>query len=156
PGRELDCEGIELAAKVRAETEGNPFFMGEVLRHLVETGVIEEREGRWTVDRSAGEVGIPDGVREVVGRRLSRLSDAANEVLATAAVIGREFDVALLGQSVDVGQDAMLDALEQAEEARLVVTAPARPGRYSFAHALVRSTLYDELPSSRRLRLHRP
>jgi len=154
-GHELDHDILGLAAVVRAETEGNPFFMGEVLRHLVESGALVERDGRWSVGRPVGEVGIPEGVREVVGHRLSRLSETANEVLATAAVIGREFDVALLGQSVDVGSDAMLDALEQAEKARLIVAAPARPGRYSFAHALVRSTLYDELPASRRLRLHR-
>jgi len=154
-GQALDPNVIALARVVAAETEGNPFFMGEVLRHLVETGAVEQRDGRWIVGRPVDDVGIPQGVREVVGHRLSRLADEANEVLASAAVIGREFDVALLGQTVDVGQDAMLDALEQAEEARLVVAVPARPGRYSFAHALVRSTLYDEMPSSRRLRLHR-
>lgn len=151
-GHELDDEGAQLARQLYDETEGNPFFMGQVLRHLVESGVIVERDGRW--QRSAGgELGIPEGVREVVGRRLARLAPTTNDVLAAASVIGRDFDREVLTAATEVDREAVLDALEEAEEARLV--AGESRGRYAFVHALVRSTLYDEIPTTRRLRLHR-
>jgi predicted ATPase len=154
-GHDLADDGIALAAAVSRETEGNPFFIGEVLRHLSESGALVYREGRWTSDLKLGDVGIPEGVREVIGRRLSHLDAATNEVLAIAAVIGREFDLRLLSQIVDGGTDSVLDAIGAAETGSLVESVVGRPGTYRFAHALVRSTLYDELPTSRRLRLHR-
>lgn len=155
-GQDLDADIMELARDVWAETEGNPFFVGQMLRHLVETGaVVQGGDGRWVRGANAGQIGLPEGVREVIGRRLNRLDDDTNTVLATAAVIGREFDAALLVEASDAGAEAVFDGLEQAEEARLLVPVAGRPGRYAFAHALVRSTLYDELPTTRRLRLHR-
>ncbi|MCA1845198.1 MAG: AAA family ATPase, partial [Actinobacteria bacterium] len=151
----VEGELLALMRAVWSETEGNPFFVGEVIRHLVESGAAAEVDGRWVVLRPLAEVGIPGGVREVVGRRLSRLSEQANEVLTTAAVIGREFDVGLLAEAIDGGAEAALDTVEQAEAVRLVVARRGRPGVYAFAHALVRSTLYEELPTVARLRLHR-
>ena len=154
-GHSLEADGIELARVVHAETEGNPFFVGEVLRHLAETGALVLRDGRWTSDLSIDQVGIPEGVREVVGRRLSRLEHSANEVLTIASVVGRDFEISLLASIVPGGEDAVLDAIEAAETAGLVVPVPGRAASYRFSHALVRTTLYDELTTSRRLRLHR-
>ncbi|MGZ8763523.1 MAG: ATP-binding protein, partial [Acidimicrobiia bacterium] len=153
-GHELDDAGMELARVVRDETEGNPFFVGEVLRHLAESGALVFRDGRWTSDLSIDEVGIPEGVREVVGRRLSHLPSETNEVLTVASVVGRDFDMGLLA-SIAGGEEAVLDALEAAEASGLVASVPGRAASYRFSHALVRSTLYDELTTSRRLRLHR-
>ncbi|NIS36706.1 MAG: hypothetical protein GWN79_27195, partial [Actinobacteria bacterium] len=70
-----------LAEAIHRETEGNPFFIGEMLRHLAESGLIIQRDGRWEADYSLDQIGIPEGIREVVGRRLSHLSDAANTAL---------------------------------------------------------------------------
>ena len=154
-GHELEQEGIELAHVVHAETEGNPFFVGEVLRHLVETNAIVFRDGRWTSDLAIDQVGIPEGVREVIGRRLSHMETATNEVLTIASVVGREFDVGLLAKIAPGGEDAVLDALEAAETSGLVQSVPGRAASYRFSHALVRTTLYEELTTSRRLRLHR-
>lgn len=154
-GHELEEEGIALADALARETEGNPFFLGEVLRHLTESGALVFREGRWTSDVELNEFGIPEGIREVIGRRLSHLNSSSNEVLATAAVIGREFDLRVLGHVLDGGTEAALDAVGEAETAGLVEAVAGRPGTYRFAHALVRSTLYEELPTTRRLRLHR-
>ena len=81
-GHDLDEPGADLALALQRETEGNPFFVGEVLRHLAESGVLVQRDGRWTSDFTFGDVGLPEGIREVVGRRLSRLSEAANRALA--------------------------------------------------------------------------
>ncbi|MBV8951762.1 MAG: hypothetical protein JOZ99_12865, partial [Actinobacteria bacterium] len=154
-GQDLDDEGAELARVLHAQTEGNPFFMGQVLRHLVESGAIVEREGRWVGDVTVDELGIPEGVREVVGRRLAHLQPTTNEVLTAAAVVGRDFDRDVLTTALDANSEAVLDALEEAEAARLIGSADTRRGRYTFVHALVRSTLYEELPTTRRLRLHK-
>jgi class 3 adenylate cyclase len=153
-GHALDDEGVAFARAVHAETEGNPFFVGEVVRHMVETGAVAEAAGGWKVAGPVSALGISEGVREVVGRRLSRLPPDSDEVLAAAAVVGREFDASLLVEVTGAGQEAVLDAIGQAEQARLLLAGSGRPGDFSFAHSLVRSTLYDRLPRAHRLRLH--
>ena len=92
-------------------------------------------------------------MRDVVGRRLNRLPDGANDVLSVAAVLGRDFGVEPLLAVVDAGEDEALDALDLAVRARLVEETSV--DQYRFAHALVRTTLYEELSATRRRRLHR-
>ena len=150
-GHELDDAARRLADAVSAETEGNPFFVGEVLRHLIETGGVRREGERWVV-ADPDHVAIPEGVRDVVGRRLTRLSSATNEILSVAAVVGREFDVDVLIGMIDITDDAALDALDEAVRARLVEETAV--DRFRFAHALVRTTLHDELSATRRRRLH--
>ena len=140
----------ELAETLYRETEGNPFFVNEVVRMLAAEG----RLARVPADGSWGHE-IPQGVREVIGRRLNRLSPAVNETLATAAVLGRDFDLRLLAQVSGKDEIALLDALEEAMAARLVLEVRETRGRYRFAHALVRDTLYEETSGPRRVRLHR-
>ena len=153
-GHELAESGAELAAAIHQETQGNPFFIGEMLLHLAETGLIVERDGRWVSDHALADVGIPEGIREVVGRRLSRLSDAANAALSVGAVIGPEFDVELVAALSDLDPDDVFDALDECARASIVREVAGRFGRYAFAHALVRSTLYEELTTNRRVRMH--
>ncbi|HJW62292.1 MAG TPA: AAA family ATPase, partial [Actinomycetes bacterium] len=150
-GHELDDDGRRLAESLHAETEGNPFFVGEVLRHLAETGMVRRKDDRWVVARG-GSVAVPEGVRDVVGRRLGRLSAQTNQVLSVAAVLGRDFDVELLAALRDVPEDSLLDALDEAVWAGLVQETGA--DRYRFAHVLVRATLVEELSATRRRRLH--
>jgi tetratricopeptide (TPR) repeat protein len=152
-GQKQGRRGRDLARVVRDETEGNPFFIGEVLRHLAETGVLVESEGRWATSIPPDSIGLPEGVREVVGRRLSRLSPEANDVLRVASVIGREFDLEVLGPASGMEEEDVLLALGSAVQVRLVDEVTL--DRWRFSHALVRSTLYDELGTSRRVRLHR-
>jgi hypothetical protein len=145
------------AAFVRAlhdETEGNPFFIEEIVRHLIESGAIVQREGRWTSDRSIADMQIPEGVREAVGRRLARLSDAANRALTQAAVLGRRFEFDVLAEMAEAGEDELLDALDEALAAQLVVEVAGERATYAFRHALVRETLYAELSLPRRQRTH--
>lgn len=139
-----------------AETDGNPFFVSEVLRHLVESGAYRKVDGTWVADRPLEELGLPQGVREVVGRRLSRLDDAANRVLAAAAVVGAEFsyDVVELVLGGVVDADAVAESIAAAQRAGLIREVDRRAGRYAFGHALIRQVLLDELPSPRRARLH--
>ena len=154
-GHDLDESGKALAAAIHDETEGNPFFVSEVLRHLSETGVVYQRDGRWVSDVDPQEMGIPEGIREVVGRRLSALSNEANKVLSAASVIGPEFDVDLLRSVCSLENDVVLSAVEEATESRLLEDVPGGRLRGRFSHALVRATLYDELSLVRRVRLHR-
>src|SRR5262249_25782346 len=111
---ELDDALVALAHAIRRETEGNPFFIGEVLRHLSESGVLFQEGGRWTYRGTVEGIGIPEGVREVIGRRLGRVSGGRSRMLALAAVIGRQFDVPLLAKLAEASEDAVLDALHQA------------------------------------------
>jgi class 3 adenylate cyclase/tetratricopeptide (TPR) repeat protein len=150
-GGDIDDDFVRA---VHRETEGNPFFVHQVLTHLAESGAATRRSEGWVVEGPIDRLGIPEGVREVVGRRLSRLGDSTNRLLGVASVIGREFALDLLCTVSDVDEDEALDALEPAINARLVEEAPGAPGRFAFTHALVRSTLADELLTLRRVRLH--
>ena len=139
-----------LVTAVYKETEGNPFFVNEVVRLLVADGRLEcpEEVKSWSVT-------IPQSVREVVGRRLDRLSPECNGILTIASVIGREFGLDALERVGDLSGDRLLEALEEALAARVIGEVPRAMGRYSFSHALIRETLYEELSTTRRVRLHR-
>ena len=139
-----------LAGQMTDSTGGNPFFVGEMLRHLRETGALAElREG------SLGSTGLPEGVREVISRRVSRLSEGCRRAMNLASVLGREFDVDVLETLSELSEDDVLDAIDEARRAQIIDEVPSRPGRHSFHHALIRDTLYEGLAVSRRLRLHR-
>ncbi len=136
-GHELDEHGLALAAEIAAETGGNPFFVGEVLRSLVESGSLlyDEGTGRWSIDRSSA-LGLPESVRDVIGRRVERLGDETREVLTLAAVIGRSFELELLGMLVEVGENKLLDHLESAVAASLLDESTEQVGRFRFVHQL--------------------
>ena len=154
-GHPLDQTGEDLARAIWAETEGNPFFVGEVLRHLSESGRVEQRDGQWKATTAVEDLGIPEGVRDVVGRRLSRLSEAANRVLGVAAVVGQEFEAPVVLAAGRLDEDDLFRALDEAVTARLLSETPGPVSRYRFAHALVRATLYEELSAAHRVGLHR-
>jgi class 3 adenylate cyclase len=153
-GHELDADGLVLAEEIASETDGNPFFVGEVLRSLVESGRLLYDPGteRWSVDRSAPR-GLPDSVRDVIGRRVERLGDEARDVLTLAAVIGRSFELELLVRLT--GTDgALLDRLEAAVAASLLDESTERAGRFRFVHSLINQTLYEGLGATRRAATH--
>ncbi|MGH8974640.1 MAG: BTAD domain-containing putative transcriptional regulator, partial [Acidimicrobiia bacterium] len=151
-GHELDDDARALAAVLHAETAGNPFFVGEVLNHLTEHGTLVRREGRWGTERPLVEVAVPEGVAEVVRRRLARLPEETNEVLVLAAVLGERFELPALVEASGMPEIATTRALEPALAARLVRETGIE--RYQFAHALVRSTLEKSLGPTRRAALH--
>ena len=154
-GHELDDRGQSLAHALWAETSGSPFFVVEMLRHLAESGSITQGEdGRWTSTLELKDIELPQSVRAVVGQRVQRLGDAARRLLSVASVIGREFELTVLAHAADQGEDQVLDELERAMEAGLAAELD-EGDRFTFTHALVQHTLYDELSASRRARLHR-
>jgi hypothetical protein len=133
-----------LVDLIYAKSEGNPFFVAEIVRLL-------STEGR--LESAVGEIAIPEEVRELLERRLAPLSAECREALATAAVIGSEFELRVLQEVSGIRAELLLEALEEAQAAR-VIAAPAQGG-YRFAHVLICQTLVDRLPASRRVRLHR-
>jgi DNA-binding winged helix-turn-helix (wHTH) protein len=136
-----------LVAALADLTEGNPFFVREMARWLREQG----RPLAGPVPALA----LPQGVRDAIGRRLDALSAPCNELLRVAAVIGREFDAVLLADASGTAHDALLERLAEAFAAGVLAQDGDAPGRYAFAHALVRQTLYEEIPAPRRVQLHR-
>ena len=155
-GHALDDAAVDLAHALYRETDGNPFFVSEVLRHLSETGAIYlDATGRWVAEHGPDRMTLPDSVREVIGARVGRLGPEAGSVLGTAAVIGRHFDLEVLAPATGTTEDDLFDILDAAAAAALVREHAAAAGRYSFVHALIQHTLYDDLGPTRRARAHR-
>jgi eukaryotic-like serine/threonine-protein kinase len=144
-----------LSRVIFAETEGNPFFVEEVFKHLAEDGKLFDAGGTWRTDLRVDTLAVPEGVRLVLGRRLRRLSEVTRRVLTTAAIVGRTFSLSLL-EALETGPtDVALEAFEEAERAHLVVAeTSAREPRYRFAHELIRQTLAETLSMPRRQRVH--
>ena len=141
-----------LAAAIHHRTEGNPLFVSQVVRLLMDEGVLIP--GRLEQGRSL-DFSIPEGVKEVIGRRLNRLSESCSQALAVASVIGREFGLNELNRLIDhMSEDRLLEALEEAVAGRVIEEVSQAVDRYQFTHVLIRETLYDELTNSRRSRLH--
>src|SRR5262249_27151471 len=137
-GQEVPQSLVDTIAR---ETSGNPFFIREVLLHLVETGSLAREGGQWTAKTTIEATRLPDTVRQVIERRLGRLSEAARRLLDVAAAFSEmvHFDVARRVAGLD--EAPALDALDEVLGAQLLKAA-ADPDRFDFAHALVRHTLY--------------
>ena len=137
----------ELGPAVHAETDGNPLFVGEIVRLLAAERGLDEP--------AMTPPAIPQSVRDVIGRRLRHLSDECNVLLAQASVLGREFDLDALAGVSGLGRGAILELLDEGVEARVVSEVPGVIGRMRFAHALIREAAYHRLSRSRRVQLHR-
>jgi tetratricopeptide (TPR) repeat protein len=142
----------DLVRAVYAQTEGNPFFVREVVQLLMEEGVLVAdavpSTERWSTR-------IPEGVREAIGRRLGRLSEPCNQSLRIASAVGREFSLGQLTRLIDdLTEEQILEALEEALAAHVIEELPRTAGSYEFVHSLIQGTLADELSQLRRARLH--
>ena len=139
----------ELVDAAYEMTQGNPFFLGEVLQLWQGAGgppAVESIED--------GHVALPQGVREAVGRRLDGLSDECNRVLRSASVLGRRFRTSVLEQLADRPTSLLLGDLDEAVVAGMVEPIGAAVGAYKFSHLLVQETLYEELSTPERVALH--
>jgi len=138
---------------VHRETEGNPFFVEEVLKALVEQGAVRRESGRWK-RREVGELVIPQSMKEAIGNRLDRVSRESNEALRAAAVLGKTFSFdELMAITGDRQEDATLDALDEAAGAQLITADGV--DSFTFTHDKIREVLYEELNPVRRRRYHR-
>ena len=145
----------ELVAAIYKETEGNAFFVEEVFHHLREEGRLLDGNGQWLADVALDDLQVPESVRLVIGRRLDRVSAECRAVLTAAAVVGPRFAIDVLEALGEHDADAILDALEQAENTGLILSHVAgRQTHYTYAHELIRQTLLASLSMPRRQRRH--
>ena len=144
-----------LSQAVYAETEGNPFFIEAVLAHLAESGAAQPEGGRLGSGYAIARLGVPEGVKEVIRRRLARLGEQCARALQIASVAGRDFELELVAQAAGIEGDELAEMLEEAVAARLVEEIPGTVGKFRFVHGLIRETLYEQLTAARRVRLHR-
>jgi tetratricopeptide (TPR) repeat protein len=144
----------EVVDTVWAETDGNPFFVEEVYRHLQEEGRLFDEQGRFRRQLTVDVLDVPETVRLTLQRRLDRLGERACQVLTAAAVIGRDFPVRLLDALREVSPDELVDALDRAEGATLVRPSAGGRSHLTFTHELVRQTLLAGISTVRRQRLH--
>jgi predicted ATPase len=145
-----------LAEAVHRQTEGNPLFVQEVVRYLAEEGLITQKEGRWRPTKDTPlEMNIPEGLWDVIGKRLSLISKQCNQLLSVASVIGREFAIDTLRAVVGMNEDIFVSALKDAVHLS-VLEERSQVGvvRYRFTHAFFRQTLYEEMIAPQRLKLH--
>jgi DNA-binding CsgD family transcriptional regulator/tetratricopeptide (TPR) repeat protein len=141
-----------FVSALHARTEGHPLFLEETLRYMIDARAPQAFDAG--SDKAQLLTRIPTGVREVIGKRLNRLSVPAARYLATAACIGRNFDLQLLVQlHADKTEDELLEGLEEALNEHLIEVVPETQ-QFRFGHALIRETLYDEMLGLRRSRLH--
>ena len=161
-GGGLDASAVEVVRAVHEASDGNPFYAGQILAHLVDTGLLRQAAGRWAADvgdPGAGDLPLPPALRDVVRGRVSALPAPAQAVLAMAAVAGRDATLALLERVLPASTgsrgDGVLTGLEQAMRARLVQHAPDGRESLAFVHDLVRQTVYEDIAAPHRARLHR-
>jgi class 3 adenylate cyclase len=155
-GRHLDPTEMTFVEELHRYTDGNPFFLWEILRHLVEVGALyQDATGRWVLGPEPGDLAMPQTVREVVQRRVERLGEEAEHALSSAAVVGQQFDLELVAGLSSMTEDDLLTVMEAAVDAALVAEAPDTVGRFAFSHALVQRTLYDRMGQTRRQFTHR-
>jgi class 3 adenylate cyclase/tetratricopeptide (TPR) repeat protein len=153
-GHDLDEAQLALARALSRDTEGSPLFVGEILRNLMESGAAFRVGGQCNIRGDIQTLGIPEGVKEAIERRLRRLSVETNKVLSIASVIGLEFDVRLLDHVAEMPEATILDGLDEARSAGLVTETSSSKECYAFTHMLMRATLYDALNPTRRARMH--
>jgi AAA ATPase domain len=144
------AQAPDFVREVSRLAAGNPFFAGEVVRTLVAEGELDVEAGL-----PAARLPLPSSVRDTVDRRITSLPEVAREVLTAAAVVGWEFRVAIVKRATGIEQSQLLEALDHAQVAGLLVTLPTAGAAFSFAHGLVRETIYTGLATADRARLHR-
>ncbi len=150
----------DLVKRIYLETEGNPFFIEEVCKSLIEEGKLFQDGGKWQ-HRQTEELEVPQSVKIAIQSRVSKLSLEAQDALRFASIFGREFEYEVLKAVCDYDEDTLIDALESAERAQIIIELePGTNGkstplpRFAFAHALIPSTLRESVSGLRRQRLH--
>ena len=141
-----------LIDAVHTQSEGNPLFVTEIVRLFIQEGELTPEK---LASRESWDVRTPEGVREVIGRRLDKLSERTNEVLTAAAIIGRQFTLDEIDAvSEDTTRERLLDVVDEGLAARVIEEFSSTVGQYQFSHAVIQETLGDELSLTRRVTVH--
>jgi tetratricopeptide (TPR) repeat protein len=144
-----------LVSAIFEESQGNPFFVEEVYRHLVEEGKVFDEAGQFLAEIKIDEVDVPENVRLIIGRRLQRFDDDEKRALAAAAVIGRSFSFQLLTAISRIDIDELFTVVEKAQQMGIIVASAEGPEKpFTFAHELVRQTLLAGISMPRKQQLH--
>jgi tetratricopeptide (TPR) repeat protein len=155
-----ESSSMEFIEAIYDETEGNPFFIEEVIKSLIEQGQIYRVDGRWG-RKDVAHLTIPQSIREAIGRRLNRLDESCISVLHTAAVLGKRFTYTELVTTSAENEEHVLDALDRATNAQLIKEEESDRSskhgdeNFTFTHDKIREVLYEELNPIRRRRLHK-
>ena len=137
------------------ESQGYPFFVEEVYRHLVEEGKLFDAAGQFRTDVEIDEIDVPENARLIIGRRLERLDENEKRALTAAAVIGRSFSFKLLTAICEIDVDELLTIVEKAQKMGIIVASSEAPEKpFTFSHELVRQTLLAGISAPRRQHLH--
>jgi tetratricopeptide (TPR) repeat protein len=145
-----------LLEGIYRETEGNPYFIEEVCKSLVESGQIYHEDGAWHRPPDMADMAIPQSVRIAIQSRVSKFPGEYQETFNLAAILGREFDFDTLVKASELDEDTLIDALEAAEGAQLIEEVSGKGGAtFSFVHALIPTTLAEGVRTLRRKRLHK-
>ncbi|MGH8528724.1 MAG: ATP-binding protein [Nevskiales bacterium] len=152
----LDSRGLdELAGLIADAASGNPFFTEEIIQDLADGGVIEGKRGAYRLVRPIESFAVPASVQDVLAARVDRLPEGDKQVLQAAAVIGREFPLAVLKATVDLPLNDLEAALDRLNAAEFITQAEVVPRAvYSFKHALTQEAVYRSLLRDKRARLH--
>ncbi|MGH7934467.1 MAG: ATP-binding protein [Candidatus Binataceae bacterium] len=144
-----------VVSLVTSYIDGNPLFVEELYKHLEEQRKLFDPGGQFISEIALNEIHVPETLRLTIGRRLARLSNATQKVLAVAAVIGYSFGFELLEAATLMDADALLDCVEEAERASLILSRLERlEARFQFSHELTRRAVVEGLSAPRRQRLH--
>ena len=149
----LEPAAVQLVRVLWEQTDGNPFFIGEIVRSLSEAGGVNRAARAHAVAEHAAVL-VPAGIRETIAARVGRMAEPAERVLSAAAVIGTDFDVELLARTCDVGEEELVKVLDAAAAAALITEVPGIEMRFRFVHELIAFALYEQLGGARRRVLH--
>jgi predicted ATPase len=141
--------GPDLVDAIWRETEGNPLFVIEIVRLLVaETPIVKHGQDR------KQRLPVPDSIRHVIRRRVDQLGAECGRALEVAAVAGNDFDLIIIEGPLGLPRPRLIEVLEEARAAGMVADQPGTRGAYAFSHPLLRETIYENVPISRRMQLH--
>jgi AAA ATPase domain len=144
-----------LVSLIFEESQGYPFFVAEVYRHLIEEAKVFDTSGQFRTDVEIDEIDVPENVRLIIGRRLERLDENEKRVLTAAAVIGRSFSVKLLTAICEIDLDELFTVVEKAQQMGIIVASSEAPEKpFTFSHELVRQTLLAGISAPRLQQLH--
>ncbi len=153
-GQELDAGLRHVAAAMTTKTSGNPFYVGELWRHLVATGTVRRSGARWVTGPGIDDAGVPDSIKEVVAARVARLSAVARRLISLAAIAGQRIELRVLCLAAGCAEHEAAGPLDELVDAGLLADAGGSVLTYQFPHALVREAVADTVAPMGRAHLH--